>query len=183
MRLARWPRCARRTLPRLRHPAASRSAKDLLGLTLPAFEDDNQHLLPGYRTLHQKGGYGKAQKARLKEAEAAVAQTQQLLEVHGVQLFAETNVPDERPTRRAQSRHADRHRERAQLRNASEYQGQQDLLRAALARTKRSTPQEIEYVLKYLMNSHRNVSVPKEAAVVLRDWDALERMALPTSRL
>lgn len=147
------------------------------GLRLPPFEDVNEHLLPGYKSIQKRGGDMTALRKTLKKADAVVPQTQQLL--MGTNLFGRPGMSE--ADERAAIGLICRMRAACELPmlNPGEYRGQHEMMKAALKRTQRSTEDEIIAVLGYLREHADNPKVSKDCALILRDFDSLLRLALP----
>lgn len=155
--------------------------EDRVGITVPDFIELNAHLLPGFLTLQAKGGRAKAAKQKIADVTAAAGKTRQLLDLKEVLLFDESVPTKDQEDALALVMGIDSACGR-QLRNASQYQGQQALMQEALRRIKRSSREEIEWVLKYLFENHGKAHCPSETEIVLRDFEKLLRYACPPDR-
>lgn len=152
------------------------------GLVLEGFAECNEHLLPGYRTLQERGGDVRARNRKVEEQMKGAADAARMADAAAVQegllLFEEPNVPEE-----------DRRAALGLLYNIDvacgrdvrikEYAENQALTKAALAIARSASPLDQRQVMAYLLEHAANPAVSKDPAVILRDWGTYLKHAQP----
>ena len=151
---------------------------DLGGLILVDFALYNPHLLPGFVSPQSKGGFIKAEKARMRGHLAAAGQQQQLLEQRG-ELFTADVDPGERRRAIALVMALDTACGRA-LRSGREYEDDATLLRDAVAVLRRSTPDDHVAVQRYLVRRRHMPDAIRDAGPVIRAFDDFLRNSKQT---
>lgn len=150
---------------------------ELGGLTLVDFALYNPHLLPGFVSAQQKGGFAKAERARLRESLEAAAQQQKLIEARtGPDLFAADVDPAERRRALALIMTLDGACGRP-LRSTADYESDAGLLRDAVAALRRSTSDDLLLLQRYLVRRRFMPDAAPDAGPVIRGFDDFLRKA------
>jgi hypothetical protein len=150
---------------------------DVWGLALPSFAQLNPQLLPGYRSIQQKGREALTLKLRNERLEKAADQQVALFETQGSLVFEERTVTTEvRKKAVALIMKLDaacgKH-----MRTVKQYEEDRATVTLAVEIVRQKMSAEIDQVIRFIHAQREDPTVPKDTGLILRDFDQVLQLS------